>query len=1667
MKKIFKYFSVIFLFFLFLNPSYSKPLPPGSGEGDVPANILILLDSSESMNNEIGDGIPQISSSAIDGDGNIILVSADKNKGGIFKYNSDNERLNISGVSDDGASYEFKTWRFKSETTTTCDWRIGPGVKDANYSIDIDDETNRFLGLEYVTGVTVAGTNISGENLLFVGQFNKQNATIFGLNSNYQCVLAITGTAVVQLRSFDVGTTANGDKFISTVGRGGKNNTSYSDNSKHGFQLTCNLSSGDCKQVYAWGSGKKNTTAAKKLREGNRPRIDRGANYFYMSYAGNLYGYPLTTDDIPIIEKLNINETRRCLSSGKSADSSNVGKIVGYDVSTNNDDIFYIGGTDSSHVQKIQFDTNTSCSVLVHGGKRGTTGNDADPGDLAAADIQITDGIWDIKVQNQKILVANLSYLDEIDETKFTASLKDTAWQKQYAGAKETRWTGAKRAITSVLSDSTITSGANFGFGHWNAGEYKKKKNRKKTGPKYKDGAYCHKDGRNCKYYDGLNAKKTVGKKCNFNSCLAVPISSEGAAKTIAYLPSLGVEWGTDSNAFSEIAIEYFENDFPDFIPNEPDEDGDSSNNDETESENKKNCQLNYIIVIGDGVMSNTGFAYHKNTVTTTLKDKGYGFTAQRLETLRKKGVKTLFVAYGTGLREKGLAYMDALARVGSCKNEGDPDCEPTIQAATPQTLKTALQSKLRQIIASKLSFTAPSITATIQEGGSLYQAQFEYQQYGEWQGTILKKKLKADGTVVNMDDEEASESNWDAAKEIRKQAVLDTRKIWTILEDKDYADAGWNNWTVDNEADIDKLFKKLGFELKDYHTSTSHCGKKKQLENGVHPYAGLTDELRGLINFVRGKDYFNYKGDCKLDKVRPHILGDIYHSQLIEIGPPDGSIEFTDTNQEAYYRASNNYQAFMYEHRNRKNIIYAGSNSGVLHAIDADTGQEEWAFVPPFIAAKLPMIINKDYDQLLLGESGGSNPIFGVDGSPVVHDVFIRGLDPRTGILEPDPSWHTVLFVPYGRGGSGFSVIDVTEPIISDVGPRHMFSVYNDYVNSIVYITNSTGETREEAYSQNTASIAMSLEGQRARVNLNQAKTDDGYPNETDTTNQDTKAPCQTNEDMKNLTSQANPKFYTFGTNTCFKGQTFTFDEISFDIAAGKEIPKHQLNVSQYVDGELKRVSFTSAKMNSEGLFEITFPTSKAFNPGASELEQTLTDNFFIQSSCTSTTGIPKEYDYSKLGETWSTPRIVRLPSDDPAKQNNSIHDKYVAIMGAGYGNNNLCAGSALYMINLDMNPDDAEGTDPAIIYGAEQNNGPLLIVDTTNEGVSGTDGNDVDTPTGSDITNAVPTNPIVITADTTFGIPWRGAMVYLNDREGKITKINLTDQEGDSDISEIEMFDQTTLFRLDANTDNKRYTFFSMDAGIGYHTRDLWLWGGTGDFSALGDRSAMMDNILFGVRDEHFPKFKHLNGQVIPPRQDKGTNSASFVEAAHKGANYAPSIENTASLLGNDPSKPGTFGIICEDVTGSTDINDCPDGGAWYVKLDQQDGKIPNDPTTVNTFRKLSAPPTLFKGQVYFPVYEPAPGSNPCNIGNAYICVTDDECGMNNSHLLGKGSAANGAACHYVRPGVLSELVIFGENLYANVAGPSEDEDTLYKVLSAPGEVMSNRGNWRDSGF
>ena len=45
--------NLLFVLVVLNQNAISKPIPPGSGEGDVPANILILLDSSASMKRKL------------------------------------------------------------------------------------------------------------------------------------------------------------------------------------------------------------------------------------------------------------------------------------------------------------------------------------------------------------------------------------------------------------------------------------------------------------------------------------------------------------------------------------------------------------------------------------------------------------------------------------------------------------------------------------------------------------------------------------------------------------------------------------------------------------------------------------------------------------------------------------------------------------------------------------------------------------------------------------------------------------------------------------------------------------------------------------------------------------------------------------------------------------------------------------------------------------------------------------------------------------------------------------------------------------------------------------------------------------------------------------------------------------------------------------------------------------------------------------------------------------------------------------------------------------------------------------------------------------------------------------------------------------------------------
>ena len=1656
-------FILIFLFTLFIsNNLNSKPVPPGAGEGDVKANILILLDSSDSMKNDVGatdESLEWVNGAEYAPDGKIIVTQAKNSQGllriltnGLRDENFGDALDEISFTGANGCANNMFNNGLANEDVdliANADPVIFENLTVNHSDVDISGETIIFFRAS--TGDTLSkraiyGFDEDGQTCRFVIGFKGHNKQPNNVNYNQGSQLCGNGE-LIRLRGKVIG----GIPYLFANIKNKCQNAS-----KKYALLVVNL---DTMQTQV-------TINCRTCTLGKISDFDiasDGTALWFVRNENELLKKKLTA----------VNGAFR-LDNVNLRSCGNIDAPYGLVIDPDDDDIIYTAARLKHKIQKISHDhsTNGACTVVTSIGKgsndkdmnKNDDGTAIAAGDLDADDVRFSEP-WSIRASSTKVIVGTkYGMVDEFLKSKFNATDRDDAWQRQIGGPKTQRWIGAKEAIKAVVQDSTLLSGAYFGFGHWNSGQ--DGVFGKGVGVDF-SGNECHKN-QFCSYYGGWD--DTIGAHpqgtsvdCSENSCLTNAVGPNGARDIVVTLDNLvQTAWGTDSRAFSQMAHDYF------FDGNAGRQLWDADGNGTRDSE----CQLNYVIVIGDGAMANTD-----------------GATSTRLAILRDKGIKTLFVAYGGGISTKGKKEFEKLARIGSCTGgvAGDKECEAVITAKTPDRLKQDLTSKIRQIIAERLAFTAPSITASIQEGGSLYQAQFSYEQFGEWRGKLLRRAIDEDGNVdMTIEDQDgdglADNGNWDASEEIRGQAseeeANDDRKLWTALENAPYF-GNWDNFT--NPTNFEAVFSLMelrGYVVQDYHNSTSKCTFAKSpnlvsqsdLARGED---GATDDAKGLIAFMRGIDYFDYDGDCNITEVREHVMGDIYHSQLIEVGPPEASLEFTSVNEEAYFRATNNYQSFISKKASRKNIIYAGSNSGVLHAIDSVTGKEIWGFIPPFVVTNIPQIVNKGYDGNVdnrVEGAGGTNPIFGVDGSPVVHDVLINKVN-SDGTVETSKEWRTILFAPYGRGGAGFSVLDITDELDgSGLGPIHMFSVYNDRVNNEVLVAAADGEITSYPYNSGSANIATSEEGQKAFRNYTAARViDDNNSSENNIvdTEKNTRAtPCYTADN-----------FYTSTSNkSCYVGKVFHFSGINTGLSNGDTIPVGQIQAfKDNPGGEPIPLAIQSAKI-VQNRIKVTLKEDMIYNPyisanaAAGSNASKSTTPFSIQTTCKGSgfNEADMVYNYSQLGETWSTPRIVRIPSYD--SPDNPAQDKYVAIMGGGMAGSDRCAGSALFVVSLETFTDAGSRLIPAGgIYGAHLNGGPIRIVDTKSQ-VLDTEGATVTTENASDIINSVPATPVVITPDTAFSIPWRGAMVYVNDLEGKITKFNLTSQ------STAKMFDQTTLFRLDATTDNARYSYFGMDAGIGVDNGKFYLFGGTGNFADLGGREANMDNIMYGIIDPHYPLFKQLYDDPLPLGA-----ANDFDIKAHLGANDARSIDNTA--VSDAPVDPNQLdqdqegGGKCIDRTGKTSgcINLSQKENAWVIGMDRDEASSSGGAPTFSerNFRKASGRPTLFRGNVYFPIYQPPPGNLKCNQGAAFICVADDECGNNGSQELKLAdppedvNQAAGNVCGYVRKGVLSELVIFGDQLFANVAGPATDEETLVRILSVPGEVISNKGGWRDSSF
>jgi type IV pilus assembly protein PilY1 len=373
----------------------------------------------------------------------------------------------------------------------------------------------------------------------------------------------------------------------------------------------------------------------------------------------------------------------------------------------------------------------------------------------------------------------------------------------------------------------------------------------------------------------------------------------------------------------------------------------------------------------------------------------------------------------------------------------------------------------------------------------------------------------------------------------------------------------------------------------------------------------------------------------------------------------------------------------------------------------------------------------------------------------------------------------------------------------------------------------------------------------------------------------------------------------------------------------------------------------------------------------------------------------IDPKYDYRKLGETWSTPRIIRIKV--------SGKDKWVAVFGGGYnGAVNPNYGSAVFVMDLEdegrllkvIDIEDQANVMHNYVFGTVSNNtqtefnlatyglnsydincctlkvyGAGSIRYSITGDQSGSTMRNLklkfdEAPPGrisitvskvnkTDIVNSVPADLSVITADGTNKANYNGALVYATDLEGKVTKINLSDKGT--------LYETTTLFNSQSTADNGRYIYTRPEVTIN-NDNNLWLYFGTGNTQKLQEQSNQVQNRLYGIKDVNFPNFVAVNP--------------------------------------------------AGDVSKCKTAPNCPGGSdlGWYVNLQKA--------------QKLTAEPTVDKDRVYFPIYEPSPANNKCGIGNAILMAYDTKCGNSVLNVnMGKG--------------VLSKVVKQGDNLYIGLAG------------------------------
>ncbi|MEO8135181.1 MAG: PilC/PilY family type IV pilus protein [Betaproteobacteria bacterium] len=185
---------------------------------------------------------------------------------------------------------------------------------------------------------------------------------------------------------------------------------------------------------------------------------------------------------------------------------------------------------------------------------------------------------------------------------------------------------------------------------------------------------------------------------------------------------------------------------------------------------------------------------------------------------------------------------------------------------------------------------------------------------------------------------------------------------------------------------------------LSQFCSSGGTCLTSAQQTNTTIATSGAAGEA--LVNFIRG----DRSNEGTFYRTRVHVLGDIVSSEARYVQKP------------LYQYVDANYAEFKTLKASRAGAVYVAANDGMLHAFDAATGQENWAYIPSMVLPNLYKLADRSYS---------SQHQYFVDNTPEVGDICPNA----PGSTCADNQWKTILVGGLNRGGKGYYALDITDP--------------------------------------------------------------------------------------------------------------------------------------------------------------------------------------------------------------------------------------------------------------------------------------------------------------------------------------------------------------------------------------------------------------------------------------------------------------------------------------------------------------------------------------------------------------------------------------------------------------------------------------------------------------